>query len=49
MEFAIISDEQSLPYAQALAIRQRAMEILSAGVAMTAPHKSALAMRAETT
>jgi hypothetical protein len=49
MEFAIISDKQSLPYAQALAIRQRAMEILSAGVAMTAPHKSALAMRAETT
>jgi Condensation domain len=49
MEFAIISDEQSLPYAQALAIRRRAMEILSACVAMPAPYKSALTMRVETT
>jgi hypothetical protein len=28
MEFAIISDEQSLPSAQATKIQQRAMEIL---------------------
>jgi hypothetical protein len=49
MEFAIISDEQSLPHAQALEIRQRAMEILSACVAMPAQCKSALAMRAEAT
>jgi hypothetical protein len=49
MEFAIISDEHSLPYAQALEISQRAMEILNACVAMSAQYKSALAMRAETT
>jgi hypothetical protein len=49
MEFAIISDEQSLPHAEALAIRRRAMEILSACVAMPAPYKSALTMRVETT
>jgi len=49
MEFAIISDEQSLPYGQALEIRKRAMEILSTCVAMPAQYKSALAMRAETT
>ena len=28
MEFAIVSDEQSLPHAEAIAIRQRAMDIL---------------------
>jgi hypothetical protein len=49
MEFAIISDEYSLPYAQALEIRHRAMEILGACVAMPAQHQAALAMRAETT
>jgi hypothetical protein len=49
MEFAIISDEQSLPHAQALEIRQRAMEILSTCVTMPAEFKPALAMRAETT
>lgn len=36
MEFAIVSDEQSLPHAQALEIRQRAMEILNTCVAMPA-------------
>jgi hypothetical protein len=54
MEFAIISDEQSLPLAQALEIKQRAMEILRTCVAIPAQYKSALgnertAMRAETT
>lgn len=54
MEFAIISDEHSLPRAQALEIQQRAMEILSACVALSAESKSAFgnerpAMRPETT
>jgi hypothetical protein len=49
MEFAIISDEQSLPQPQALEIRRRAMEILSTCVAMPAQYKSALPIRAETT
>jgi hypothetical protein len=54
MEFAIISDEHSLPRAQALEIQQRAMEILRTCVATPAPHKSALrsersAIRPETT
>src|SRR5258708_31415 len=53
MEFAIISDNHSLPYAQALEIRQRAMEILRTCVALPAQYKSApgnepSAMRAET-
>jgi hypothetical protein len=53
MEFAIISDEQSLPYVQALEIKQRAMDILRACVALpaqcsaTAANKSS-AVRAET-
>jgi hypothetical protein len=54
MEFAMISDEQSLPYVQALEIKQRAMEILSTCVALPAQYKSApankpSAMPAETT
>lgn len=54
MEFAIVSDERSLPYAQAQAIEQRAMEILRACLAMPAEYKSGLldetsAMRAKTT
>jgi hypothetical protein len=47
MEFAIISDEQSLPLAQALEIRYRAMEILSTFAAMIAQNKSALPVRTE--
>jgi hypothetical protein len=50
MEFAIISDQQSLPHAQALQIRHRAMEILNTCVAIPAEqYKPELAMRAETT
>jgi hypothetical protein len=54
MEFAIVSDEHSLPHAQALEIKLRAMEILRTCVAIPAQYKSALgneasAMRAETT
>jgi hypothetical protein len=54
MEFAIVSDEQSLPHVQALQIKQRAMEILRTCVAIPAQYESALgnepsAMRAETT
>jgi hypothetical protein len=53
MEFAIISDEQSLPHAQALEIRQRAMEILSTCVAIpaheSAPGNQPSAIRAEPT
>jgi hypothetical protein len=53
MEFAIVSDEQSLPYQQALAIKLRAMEILDTCVAAPA-HQSARgkqpsSMRAEPT
>jgi Condensation domain len=53
MEFAVISDEHSLPYAQALEIGQRAIEILRTCVALPAQYKSApgnepSAMRAET-
>jgi hypothetical protein len=54
MEFAIVSDEHSLPHAQAMEIKHRAMEILRTCVAIPAKYKSALgnepsAMRAETT
>jgi hypothetical protein len=54
MEFAIISDEHSLPRPQAIEIQQRAMEILRTCVAMPAQSKSALvnerpAMRPEAT
>lgn len=54
MEFAIISDEHSLPRPQAIEIQQRAMEILRTCVAMPAQHNSALrnepsGMRTETT
>jgi hypothetical protein len=49
MEFAIISDEQSLPHAQALEIRDRAMEILSTCAAIPDRYKAALPMGAETT
>ena len=42
MEFAIVSDEHSLPHAQALEIRQRAMEILRTCAAMPAHHESAV-------
>jgi hypothetical protein len=54
MEFAIISDERSLPRAQALEIQQRAMEIMRTCAVLPAQHKSApgterSAMRAETT
>jgi hypothetical protein len=48
MEFAIISDEQSLPHAQALEIRHRAMEILSTCGATPAQHKSLVPIGAET-
>jgi hypothetical protein len=48
MEFAIVSDEQSLPYAQALEIKQRAMDILRACVALPAQYKARPAMRAKT-
>jgi hypothetical protein len=41
MEFAIISDEQSLPQAQALEIQQRAMEILRICVAFPKPDQAA--------
>lgn len=53
MEFAIISDEQSLPFVQALEIKQRAMNILRVCVALPAQcgapaaNKSS-AVRAET-
>lgn len=53
MEFAIISDEQSLPQEQALEIRQRAMEILNTCVAVpahqSAPGNQPSAIRAEPT
>lgn len=53
MEFAIISDEQSLPHEQALEIRQRAMEILNTCVAIpahqSAPGDQPSAIRAEPT
>jgi hypothetical protein len=54
MEFAIISDEHSLPRVQAREIQQRAMEILRTCVALPAQYKTALrnersAMRPETT
>jgi len=39
MEFAIVSDEHSLPYTQAQAIEQRAMEILRVCVAIPAQYK----------
>jgi hypothetical protein len=42
MEFAIISDEQSLPRSQAIEIQQRAMEILRACIAMPMGHRPAL-------
>jgi hypothetical protein len=45
MEFAIVSDEQSLPHAQALSIKQRAMEILHTCIGIAPEHKSG---RAET-
>jgi hypothetical protein len=53
MEFAIVSDNHSLPYAQALAIEQRAMEILRTCVALPAQYELGFvdkpsAMRAET-
>jgi hypothetical protein len=53
MEFAIVSDEQSLAHAQAVEIKQRAMEILRTCVAMPAQYQSARgsepsAMRVET-
>jgi hypothetical protein len=53
MEFAIISDEQSLPYVQALEIKQRAMEILRVCVALPAQYNATFAnqssaMRAKT-
>jgi hypothetical protein len=53
MEFAIISDEQSLPREQALEIKQRAMEILNTCVAIpahrSAPGNQPSAIRAEPT
>lgn len=54
MEFAIISDEYSLPRPQAIEIQQRAMEILRTCVARPAQHKSAFrnepsGMRTKTT
>jgi len=54
MEFAIVSDEHSLPYAQAQAIEQRAMEILRVCVAIPVQYESRSrgersAMRAKTT
>jgi hypothetical protein len=54
MEFAIISDEHSLPRVQALEIQQRAMDILRSCVASPAGYKSPVgneksAMRPETT
>jgi hypothetical protein len=54
MEFAIVSDEHSLPHAQAHAIEQRAMDILRTCVAIPAQYKSGhldgpSAMRAQTT
>jgi hypothetical protein len=45
MEFAIVSDEQSLPHAQALSIKQRAMDILQTCIGMSPQHESG---RAET-
>ena len=53
MEFAIISDEHSLPHAQALEIKHRAMEILHTCVAIPVQYKPGAAnqpsaMRAET-
>jgi hypothetical protein len=54
MEFAIVSDEQSLPHTQAVEIKQRAMEILRTCVAIPAQYESARgnepsALRAGTT
>ena len=43
MELAIVSDEQSLPPAQARAIRQRAMDILRDCAGIPTQHKSELA------
>jgi hypothetical protein len=40
MEFAIISDEQSLPHSQAIEIQQRVMEILAACAALPAQCQS---------
>jgi hypothetical protein len=40
MEFAMISDERSLPRVQAIEIRQRAMEILRTCAALPAHHES---------
>jgi hypothetical protein len=53
MEFAIISDEQSLPQAQALEIKHRATEILRICAALPEQDESASGnqirvMRAET-
>jgi hypothetical protein len=45
MEFAIVSDEQSLPHTQALSIKQRAMDILQTCIGMSPQHESG---RAET-
>ncbi len=41
VEFAIISDEQSLPQAQAMEIQQRAMEILRICAALPEPNQAA--------
>ncbi len=43
MEFAIVSDEQSLPREQALAIEERAMEILHTCITISGEHKVDLA------
>lgn len=49
LEFAIVSDDRSLPYAQAQAIEQMAMEILHTCVAMPAQYKPGIAHRPPTT
>jgi hypothetical protein len=48
MEFAIISDEVSLPYADALKIQQRTMEILDACLASPLQEKPGLAYKSIT-
>jgi hypothetical protein len=40
MEFAIVSDEQSLPHAQALSIQHRAMDILHTCIGTSPQDKS---------
>ena len=46
MEFAMVSDEQSLPHSEALSIKKRAMEILHTSIAIFPRHQSGRAATA---